>query len=553
MVGHQKHRAAVDASRERDANRVGLRARVDPRQPLADLVGERADVAAADLVEILRERAPLRREETRVDRIGIGTPHEREVDDVVGRHHARVARVELRGQAVGLERGVQRVDAIGDVQGRAFVALGQEIPQRAIHRPRHADRDALGRDQREGSVDGANRRGVAAQHAAPRLVQIDVRERVQRGIEQIDDAADDHDARRARRLDGDRHALRFREDLPDAVQELTDDGGGLALAPRHADVHRRVRIADRHDRDAAQRPRARQRNAHAHVDALARRDQHQAGLVVRTRLGRGDRARRHARLRVQVEDFVVEVRRDVPVVEEQRLGREVADAQRLVRRERAVRAQHRQHALLIQRHRFGDLGIEVRPPEDDVERSVLELVVVLLGAHHVGRFDRQVAELRRRRHADAVDRVPEPPADAEADLVGIVPRRLVGALVEVRGRGRQRARFLEQVLSGFRQRDALTMTDEQRDAELILELLDVPAQRWLRDVEPLGGLGHAGFFRDGDERAQVAEIHGRGFYTSSVWVVVQRCIGQSFPARRRVMPLTALEWARFSRYWCQPP
>jgi hypothetical protein len=72
------------------------------------------------------------------------------------------------------------------------------------------------------------------------------------------------------------------------------------------------------------------------------------------------------------------------------------------------------------------------------------------------------------------------------------------------------------------------MTDKQRDAELILELLDMPAQWWLRDVEPLGGLGHAGLFRDGDERAQVAEIHGRGFYTSSVWLAVQRCIGQDF-------------------------
>ena len=202
--------------------------------------------------------------------------------------------------------------------------------------------------------------------------------------------------------------------------------------------------------------------------------------------------------------------------------------QRLVRGERAVLAQHREHAFLVERHRFGDLGIEMRPPEDDVERSVLELMVVMLGAHHVGRFDRHVAELRRRCDADAVDRVPEPPADAEADLVGVVPRRLVRAFVEIRGRRRQRARLFEQTVSGLRQRDALTMADEQRDAELILELFDVPAQRRLRDVEPLGGFGHAGFFRDGNERAQVTEIHGRGFYTSSVWLAVQRCIGQIF-------------------------
>ena len=81
-----------------------------------------------------------RREEPRVGRVGIGTADQRDLDDVVGGHHARVARMELAGEPVGGERLMQRVDAIGDVERRPLVALGQEVAHRPIERPRHAER-----------------------------------------------------------------------------------------------------------------------------------------------------------------------------------------------------------------------------------------------------------------------------------------------------------------------------------------------------------------------------------------------------------------------------
>jgi hypothetical protein len=65
---------------------------------------------------------------------------------------------------------------------------------------------------------------------------------------------------------------------------------------------------------------------------------------------------------------------------------------------------------------------------------------------------------------------------------------------------------------GVGQGDALAVPDKQRDSKLVFKLLDVPAQRGLRDMETLGSLGDAGLFRDGDECAQVTEIHGRGLY-----------------------------------------
>ena len=85
---------------------------------------------------------------------------------------------------------MQRVDAIGDIQRRALLPLGEEVPHRPIHRPRQPDRDALAGDQRERSVDRADRVRVAAQHARARLVDVHVEEAVQGGVEQIDDAAD---------------------------------------------------------------------------------------------------------------------------------------------------------------------------------------------------------------------------------------------------------------------------------------------------------------------------------------------------------------------------
>jgi hypothetical protein len=48
-------------------------------------------------------------------------------------------------------------------------------------------------------------------------------------------------------------------------------------------------------------------------------------------------------------------------------------------------------------------------------------------------------------------------------------------------------------------------------------------------VEPFGGSRHARFLGDGDKGAQVTEIHGGRFYTRSVCLFFQRCIGQRSP------------------------
>ena len=100
VIGDEEHRAAVDAARKSDADRrrASLRASIAVshfaissasapmyRRPISSRSGG--------------QRAALGREEPGVGRDRIGTADERELDDVVRRHHARVARMKLARRA----------------------------------------------------------------------------------------------------------------------------------------------------------------------------------------------------------------------------------------------------------------------------------------------------------------------------------------------------------------------------------------------------------------------------------------------------------------------
>jgi hypothetical protein len=65
----------------------------------------------------------------------------------------------------------------------------------------------------------------------------------------------------------------------------------------------------------------------------------------------------------------------------------------------------------------------------------------------------------------------------------------------------------EECPSGGRQLDAALRPIEQGDAELLLELADLLAQRRLRDSHPRGGAAEVQLLRDGEEVAQVPELH----------------------------------------------
>ena len=190
MIRQQEHGAAVDAARKTHADGLSIVGTIDGPQPFRDLAGQRADIALSDRVEIRRQAGSPRSEEAGVDRIGIGTADERELDQVVGRHHPRVSRMELPVETGVLQRAVQGIDSIGHEERRPLVPLGQKVAHRAIEGARHADREPIDRHERKRSVDRAHRLGVAAHHAATGLREVEVVELIQARLEQINDAID---------------------------------------------------------------------------------------------------------------------------------------------------------------------------------------------------------------------------------------------------------------------------------------------------------------------------------------------------------------------------
>src|SRR2546427_1392746 len=72
-------------------------------QPFRDFIRERANVTAANFVEVGGQRVALRREIARVSRIGVGAADELNFGDVMGRHHARVTGMKLVVEALSLE------------------------------------------------------------------------------------------------------------------------------------------------------------------------------------------------------------------------------------------------------------------------------------------------------------------------------------------------------------------------------------------------------------------------------------------------------------------
>jgi len=51
------------------------------------------------------------------------------------------------------------------------------------------------------------------------------------------------------------------------------------------------------------------------------------------------------------------------------------------------------------------------------------------------------------------------------------------------------------------------MPDEQRDAELVFELSDLPRQRRLRNVQALCGACEVPLFRHGNESPEMPKVH----------------------------------------------
>jgi hypothetical protein len=128
------------------------------------------------------------------------------------------------------------------------------------------------------------------------------------------------------------------------------------------------------------------------------------------------------------------------------------------------------HLAQVQRH----VGMGAAPVGDDV-------------AQHLG-------ERQRRREADA-----QLPHLAARDALQLLRQRL-------RGR-EQRARTGQQRVAGIGERHRTPRALEQPHAQLRLQRADLLAQRRLGDVQALGGAREVQLLGDGDEIAQVTQLH----------------------------------------------
>src|SRR2546430_2674822 len=146
-----------------------------------------ADVMTTDFVQVGWQGVALRSEETRVGRVRIRAADELDFHDVMRRHHARVAGMELVVEALGLKLLVNRVDAVGDDERGSFVTLGEEVAHRAIERPGHANSLAVARQQSEGAVNLADVFGLAREQALTRFIGCHIVDAVKGRLEEVND------------------------------------------------------------------------------------------------------------------------------------------------------------------------------------------------------------------------------------------------------------------------------------------------------------------------------------------------------------------------------
>jgi hypothetical protein len=81
------------------------------------------------------------------------------------------------------------------------------------------------------------------------------------------------------------------------------------------------------------------------------------------------------------------------------------------------------------------------------------------------------------------------------------------SLAQRLGVRQQATAALEQILPLGRELNAAPPAIEQRNVQAGLEGLDLPRKRGLADIQPGGGPGEGAGVGDGDERAQVSEVH----------------------------------------------
>ena len=169
----------------------------------------------------------------------------------------------------------------------------------------------------------------------------------------------------------------------------------------------------------------------------------------------------------------------------------------------------RHHGALAQHGLDVELGTDVdrRPDQPDVEHSGGERPQ-LLNRRSLAQLDlhtgvrrpealHRARDNRQKRRADEAHSEP-------SGLSGVEPARGRHGAIELR---QQSPGVPEERRARRRQLNAAPGADEEAKSQLLLEPLDLLAQRGLGDVQPCGGPAEVQLLSDRDEVAQLAKLH----------------------------------------------
>jgi hypothetical protein len=98
--------------------------------------------------------------------------------------------------------------------------------------------------------------------------------------------------------------------------------------------------------------------------------------------------------------------------------------------------------------------------------------------------------------------------EADLQFTQLTQLRTPGHIRRFVDLGQHQPRLFEEQSTGLAQLDPTIGAFEQPRAHLLLQRLNLLAQRWLRDAQHLGGAAEMQFFGDGDEVAQMTQFHG---------------------------------------------
>jgi muconate cycloisomerase len=202
-------------------------------------------------------------------------------------------------------------------------------------------------------------------------------------------------------------------------------------------------------------------------------------------------------------------------VQHKRLGGQLGEGGRR-RQQRVAGRQYRHQSILHQYTLVNGWVVDADTPEADINAPGLERFDLLQGGH-LGQTQFQLQRVMAAQPPDQLGQYAiqsrRRKADAQPGLFALADAP--GAVADLVQLFEQHIGVFIEKPPGFGQSQRAAAF-QQNHPQLILQLLDLPAQRWLGDVQAFGGPGEVEGFAQHLEVAQMTQFHDGSFHTLRV-------------------------------------